>query len=40
MTGSSQKAYGSYLAYIVEWRAAANPAANTSDVTVNVYLSH
>lgn len=40
LTGSSQKAYGSYLAYIVEWRAAANPAANTSDVTVNVYLSH
>lgn len=40
MTGSSQKAYGSYLAYIIEWRAAANPAANTSDVTVNVYLSH
>ena len=40
MTGSSQKAYGSYLAYIVEWRAAANPAANTSDVTVNGYLSH
>ena len=40
MTGGSQKAYGSYLAYIVEWRAAANPAANTSDVTVNVYLSH
>lgn len=40
MTGSHAKAYGSYLEYIVEWTATARIPTNTSDVAVNVYLSH
>lgn len=40
MTGSYTKAYGSYLEYLVEWTATARIPTNTSDVTVNVYLSH
>ena len=40
MTGSHAKAYGSYLEYLVEWTATARIPTNTSDVTVNVYLSH
>lgn len=40
MIGSTSKSYGSYLEYIVEWTATAKIQTNTSDVTVNVYLSH
>lgn len=40
MTGSHAKAYGSYLEYLVEWTATARIPTNTSDVAVNVYLSH